>query len=280
MANAYEARLRRVITYIYDHPNGDLSLDTLAEVAAMSRFHWHRVFRAMTGETCAQAVKRIRMHRASVALVQTERPIAQIADEVGYPQLASFSRAFSDIYRVSPGAFRRIGRAPAPLAPFTAQTGPDMYQIETRDLPARRLAALPHKGAYPEIGRTFQEVYAVIAARGLFPSIGHGVGIYYRDVETTPVAELESHAGVTLLGDAEVPEGLEPVTIPAARAAVLTLEGPYTGLQAAWTHLYRSWLPNSGEEVANVAPYEVYLNDPTDTAPEDLRTEIVVPLAS
>lgn len=238
MANTYEARLRRVIRYIYDHPNGDLSLDTLAEVAAMSRFHWHRVFRGMTGETCAQAVKRIRMRRASVALVQTEHPIAQIAREVGYTQLGSFSRAFSDIYRVSPGAFRRIGRDPAPLEDFTPQKGTDMYDIETRDLPARRLGALPHKGAYPEIGRTFQQVYAVIAARSLFPKVGPGVGIYYCDISSTPVEELKSHAGITLLGDTEVPEGLEPVDIAAGRAAVLTLKGPYTGLQAAWTHLY------------------------------------------
>ena len=58
MPTTYEDRLRRVIDYIYDHAGEDLSLDTLADVAAMSRFHWHRVFRAMTGETCAKAVRR------------------------------------------------------------------------------------------------------------------------------------------------------------------------------------------------------------------------------
>ena len=48
--NSYEKRLLRVISYIHDNPAGDLSLDTLADVAAMSRFHWHRVFSAMMGE--------------------------------------------------------------------------------------------------------------------------------------------------------------------------------------------------------------------------------------
>ncbi|MFT5345881.1 MAG: AraC family transcriptional regulator, partial [Dinoroseobacter sp.] len=55
MSAAYETRLRRVLAYIHDNPAGDLSLDTLADVAAMSRFHWHRVFHGMTGETCAAA---------------------------------------------------------------------------------------------------------------------------------------------------------------------------------------------------------------------------------
>nr|MCU0854535.1 AraC family transcriptional regulator [Paracoccaceae bacterium] len=49
----YEDRLLRVLDHIAENPAGDLSLDALADVAAMSRFHWHRVFHAMTGETAA-----------------------------------------------------------------------------------------------------------------------------------------------------------------------------------------------------------------------------------
>ena len=72
MTNANERRLLRVLDHIHDNPAGDLSLDALSDVAAMSRFHWHRVFRAMTGETLAQAVRRIRMQRASYLLAMTE----------------------------------------------------------------------------------------------------------------------------------------------------------------------------------------------------------------
>src|SRR5262245_16154905 len=75
----YEARLLRVLAYIHDNLDGDLSLDRLADVACMSRFHWHRVFRAMTGETLADAVRRIRLSRAANALVSEERPIEEIA---------------------------------------------------------------------------------------------------------------------------------------------------------------------------------------------------------
>ena len=52
--NVTENRMIRVLDHIHDNPAGDLSLDALADVAAMSRFHWHRVFRAITGETAAQ----------------------------------------------------------------------------------------------------------------------------------------------------------------------------------------------------------------------------------
>ena len=77
---SYEARLLRVLAYIYDNLDGDLSLDTLAEIACMSRFHWHRVFRAMTGETLADAIRRIRMAKAANALVlENDAPVADVA---------------------------------------------------------------------------------------------------------------------------------------------------------------------------------------------------------
>ena len=91
----YEERLLRVLAHIHDHLDGDLSLDALADVACMSRFHWHRVFRAMTGETLADVVRRIRLSRAANALVREDRPIEEIAARYGYSGPAGFSRAFA-----------------------------------------------------------------------------------------------------------------------------------------------------------------------------------------
>ena len=115
MPGRYENRLMRVPAYIHDNPGGDLSLGRLAGEAAMSRFHWHRVFRAMTGETCARAVRRIGLHRAAHLLVQGNAPVAEVAAQCGYPNPASFARAFAAAHGVRPGAFREAGRLLASL---------------------------------------------------------------------------------------------------------------------------------------------------------------------
>ncbi len=112
----------------------------------MSRFHWHRVFRALTGETCAQAVLRIRLHRAAGWLVQGDMPIAQAAARAGYPNLNRFSRAFSNAYGSSPAAFRRQGQIRLPNPTLRTGSYP-MHDVIIRTDPARRLAGLPHKGA-------------------------------------------------------------------------------------------------------------------------------------
>ncbi|MEM8577997.1 MAG: AraC family transcriptional regulator [Pseudomonadota bacterium] len=277
--NRYQKRILRVIDYIHDNPAGDLSLDTLAEVAAMSRFHWHRLYRAMTGETCAQAVRRLRMHRAAALLVQSELPVAEVGKRVGYPDLASFTRTFSALYSAPPATFRKAGRVP--LSPTNFLRGdPTMHIVDIRDARPRRLAALPHTGPYPEIARAFQSVYAVIGSHGLFPHIREGVAIYHDDVTAVPEAERRSHAGVTMAHGVEVPEGLEAYNLPGGRLAVLTYKGPYTGLPAVYDFLYGTWLPASNEEPSAHPSYEVYLNDPTDTAPDNLVTEVCVPLQS
>ena len=57
MTASYEARINRVTAYIYDHLDEPLDLERLADVAAMSPWHWHRVYFAMRGETAAAAVR-------------------------------------------------------------------------------------------------------------------------------------------------------------------------------------------------------------------------------
>lgn len=277
MATDYERRMMRVIDFIHDNPAGDLSLDRLAEVAALSRFHFHRVFHALTGETVVQTVRRMRMHRAAVALVQGKEPLDRLARAVGYPNRSSFSRAFALSYGIAPSAYRQRGE----LRPFSLIHPPEMslmYDVILRDDPARRLAAMPHTGPYTEIGRAFEKLGAVVGGRGLFARAGHMVGVYYDDPSATPAAALRSHAGFEMPADVAIEPPLEVVTLPAGPHAVLRFRGPYSGLPAAYDQLFGLWLPGSGRAPADSPVFEVYLNSPMDTAPEDLLTEICLPL--
>lgn len=278
MANDYERRMIRVLDYIHDHPVEDLSLDALAEVAALSRFHFHRVFNAMTGETAAQTVRRMRLYRAAVALVTSRTAIARIATDIGYPNLASFNRAFVDTYGLGPAAFRKR-RTLRPLPPHFHTGDPLMYPVEIRDEPARTVAAIPHKGPYAEINRAFEKLGATLGARGLFAKAGKMIGVYYDDPTATPAVELNSHAGVEYADPTLLAAPFEIVHLPGGTHAVLRYQGPYSGLPAAYDQLYRNWLPHSGRTPADSPVFEIYLNTPMDTAQEDLVTEICVPLA-
>lgn len=277
MAHDYEKRLMRVWDYIHDHPQGDLSLDALAAVAALSRFHFHRVFHAMTGQTVAGAVRRMRLYRASVGLVQGDTALTKLADAAGYGSLNAFSRAFTEAFGLTPAVFRARGELRLPTPTFRTGETP-MNPVEIRNEPARRLGALPHKGPYSEISRAYDKLGAVLGARGLWPQARAMVAAYYDDPSATAPAALRSHAGVVFGADVVLEPPLEVVTLPSGPHAVLRYQGPYAGLPAAYDQLYAQWLPASGRQPADSPVFEIYLNTPMDTAPENLLTEICVPL--
>jgi AraC family transcriptional regulator len=153
-----------------------------------------------------------------------------------------------------------------------------MSEFLIRDEPAFEVAALPHHGAYNEIGAAFGRQWELVMQHGLADRMGAGVGCYYDDPSVVPEAELRSHAGCEVVPGTPLPECFDRIVFPAGRVAVLTYKGPYSGIPAAWRELYGQWLPDTGEEVADRVPYERYLNAMHNTAPEDLLTEIVVPL--
>jgi AraC family transcriptional regulator len=274
-----EARLLRLLAYIHDNLDGDLSLDTLAEVACMSRFHWHRVFRAVTGETLADAIRRIRLLKAANALVLEDRPLAEIAKRCGYPNLASFSRAFSAAHGMSPGAFRRRGvqlsndlrRHPGDCA---------MHPVTIETLPAGRAAGILNIGPYADLGRAFQHLGGLIATRNLAPHIRGMIAIYYDGPGSKPEAEMRAHAAIVVADDfpANI-DGLDYFDLAGGKYAVMAHKGAPATLPAAYEWLYGQWLPKSGEEPRDAPPIEVYLSDPRTTPTDEMRTDIRLPLA-
>jgi AraC-like DNA-binding protein len=86
----YEARLRRVSAYIHEHLDEALDMEKLADIACMSSYHWHRIYRAIYGETLAATVKRLRLHRAASEIVRT---ILRSAISPGDPAIPISSRS-------------------------------------------------------------------------------------------------------------------------------------------------------------------------------------------
>jgi len=277
MPDGYENRMLRVLDYIHANPAGDLSLDALADVAAMSRFHWHRVFHAMTGETCAQAVRRIRLYRAAEWLTGTDLPAAEIARRVGYPSVQSFGRAFRAGFGLPPVRFREIG---APYAPqlLKREIPLQTYDVVIETAPDRLLAALAHRGPYPTLGATFEKLSAIATARGLWPQVTDRVGVFLDDPAVVSARDLRSFAGLALRDQAALPDDLEPVEIPGGPVARLRHHGPFSGLHAAYGYFFGVWLPQSGREPADQPVHEIYVKTPPEATPEDLVTDICLRL--
>ena len=106
----YEKRVNRVIDHIREHLAEELSLATLARVAAFSPFHFHRVFTAITGETLFGFIHRQRIEKAAGALgSHPDRSVLEVALDHGFSSPATFARAFKARFGMSATEWRQGG---------------------------------------------------------------------------------------------------------------------------------------------------------------------------
>ncbi len=101
-------KVRASLEYIEKNLDDKINLDKLAQKSYLSKYHYHRLFHKMTGESVARYITRRRMEKAAEELAQTEQPIIDIALKYQYASQESFSRAFMRIYDMPPGKYRRV----------------------------------------------------------------------------------------------------------------------------------------------------------------------------
>jgi AraC family transcriptional regulator len=273
----YEDRLNRVTAYIYDHLDSDLDYQTLADVAAMSPYHWHRIYHAMRGETAIATARRLRLQRASVELAQTDAPIEAIGSRAGYGGAPAFTRAFAEAFGIPPAKYRQSG-SHADFKPGQLSSPRATFAIEIRKLLPLPLLSLPHPGSYMQIGRTFEALLGHAAAQGLLPSQVRMIAIFEDDPLSTPEEDLRSRAAFVAHENERGRPPLELIESWGGDVAVLPHIGPYADMRAAYLWLFGTWLPQSGREAANAPVMEEYLNNPRDTPPSQLLTELCLPL--
>jgi AraC family transcriptional regulator len=100
-------RLQRVLDYIETNLEGDLTLDQMASIACLSRFHFARAFKEAIGQSPHRHVSAKRLNRAKAVLMQGDRSLVDIALSLGFSSQANFTRAFRQATGQTPGQFRQ-----------------------------------------------------------------------------------------------------------------------------------------------------------------------------
>ncbi|MDL2405685.1 AraC family transcriptional regulator [Rhizobium calliandrae] len=273
----YETRLRRVSAYIHEHLDDELDMEKLAEIACMSSYHWHRIYRAIYGETAAATVKRLRLHRAAGDLVNTRLSVGDIAKRSGCPNLQSFNRIFKSVYGMPPARYRNEGSHRI-FTPSTQGRITLMFDVTLRTISSISLVGVAHRGPYMQIGQAFETLFGTIYARGLAWPQMRMIGVYLDDPDLVAADRLRSYACVNAGDEIAAAPPLERRTIDGGEYAVLRHKGPYADMHKAYQWLYAEWLPASGRQLRDAVMFEEYLNNPRDVPPTELLTEIHMPL--
>ncbi len=275
-----------LIAHIHQHLDEPLQLEELARIACFSPFHLHRIFTAFMGIPMAEYVRRLRLARAARQLVEEGCSITQTALQAGYDSPASFSKAFRQAFHCSPQEARtkRItGLTFQEEKPLMTRRIEMDHEIRTN--PDWKIVTATARGFEDgtfnkAAGRSFKNLCTYMDMHNLWKYERGCLGICPDEPMTTPPEEsryigafiVDDAADVSDEGDVKVDR------IAGGRFAVFHYVGPFEGLTAAWSSIYRDWYPSSGEKLRECEPFEVYLDDSAKTKPEDMRTDIYIPI--
>lgn len=105
-ARGDERRISTALRHIEDNADRTIDLDELAALAHMSKYHFLRVFRRVTGATPYKYLIDVRMRRAAVKLATTREAVAAIAFDAGFGDLSTFNNRFRAVFGQTPTQFR------------------------------------------------------------------------------------------------------------------------------------------------------------------------------
>ena len=281
----YDQRINLVVDYIRQNLQGDLSLDALAGVAAFSPYHFHRIFKAITGETVNQCVLRLRLERA-VALMKTspQMQIQQAAFESGFVSVSTFSRVFRKQYGISARQWDRKtvlknSKNGQVLAGFPRYTEFDaQFEVKIRELPQQHMAFIRVTNAYEtgDLPRAYERLCQWFNKRGGKQTTLYGMS--QDDPAVTPLALCRYDICMTVPEDWQGEGEISVRVFPACHIAYIHTAGDIYLINRAWQYLYSTWLPRSRFLPDNLPAMEIYYKQPAELGWKLYDIDCAVPI--
>lgn len=302
---SYAERVNRAIDYVVSHLDQPIRLQDLADAAAISPFHFHRIFQVLVGETPADFVKRLRLEKALVLMAHRRdrrgRPssLSSIALDCGFSSSSDFSRCFKQRFGTSPSAFNlkawreahgeelqslvdshthrsnssTVGRLPP-------RCNPDDFRVRLRDLPTRHVAYIRVDNPYHGDGvlRANERLIEWAERRGIADN--QWLGYQWDNPEITSLSDCRYYVAV------ETDPSLRPApkgevgrfTFPPMIVAQVEIRGGIDLELRALQWLYGVWLPRSGYVPDDHPGFEAWIGRPFAHGVEHFEINIQLPV--
>jgi len=277
--NEYAKRIIKVLNYIQTNLDEKHDLVLLSSIAFFSPFHFHRIFKAFTGESIKKYIRRLKIERAANSLKYSDRLISIISLKAGYENTESFSRVFKKHFNKSPMEYRKESQKDLKESINNLSKSKVITDISIKtiyDIPDRNLICMRHTGDYNEAGKVWNKLIGWVYKNNY--KIKTNIGISYDNPQITEGDKIRYDACVELTVDAEPGDKMFKRTLIGGRFVVATINGPYESLNDAYNFVYAQWLSKNRFELRNEPGYEVYINMTPDDLPKNYITEIYFPV--
>ncbi|MCT4637882.1 MAG: AraC family transcriptional regulator [Bacteroidales bacterium] len=275
----YQAKINRVYDFLHQHRFQSYSLNQLSQIANISPFHFHRIFKALSGETIGEYIIRLKLEAACKLLKHTKNNISQIAYDVGFETPAGLSKAFKKRYNISPTKFRISNSIYETLPPINKEYL-DIHEPVILDLKEQIVAYSRYIGSYQNIdyADSFNKLEEFFTENNLWCDNCYQIGICYDDPDIT--AEQLCRYDICMSTDKTFApnNSIGKMIIPAGKFAVFTHCGSLSDIEKTYNTIYGKWLLNSPYEVRDSLTYDKFIDNIPDVTNRHIKTEIYIPI--
>lgn len=260
------SRINDVLFYIHQDISRDLVVSELADIAAYSEQHFHRLFKQVVGESIHQYIRRTRMeYAANLLMFDAQSTVVQIGNKCGFNSASSFSRAFKDTFNMYPGQWRKHDYHGADKPYLKDQEIARGYQrVAQRGIPEpeivevaeREAAYIRHQGYNRSIKQAWQTLKAWAESEGR--SFHTQFGLHHSNPALVELEQCRYVACIEIDKPITYRGVVNQLTIPAGLHAVFPLQGKYGELLPQISHVLEQWLPQSGLKLGSTPAYVHY----------------------
>lgn len=276
----YKKRIIKIIQYIEDHLDTELSLEKVAGIGAYSPFHFHRVFKLITGETLQNYIIRKKIEKSALRLaLRKEVHIKEIYMEFGFANHSVFNKTFKKHYGKSPSEFRRSapenfhkilqieskdGQVETVFRQYLCNVENLLnwrtmnLKIKVKELEEMHLASVMSLGI-----KNVESSYNILINWGkkkqLFPRDHMKmISVYHDSFKVTSPDKVRIHASMLLEDKLKEQDGeVFPETIENGRFIVGSGEVTLNDFEQCWVSLFL-WMNENHYTLRKAFPFEIY----------------------
>ncbi|TCR62756.1 AraC family transcriptional regulator [Bosea sp. BK604] len=246
--------IKKAVWCIESRFASDISLDEIAAVSGVSRFHLSRAFGVATGHSIMRYVRARRLSEAARQLADGAPDILSVALDWGYGSHEAFTRAFREQFGITPEQLRAVRDLsslqlvePLPMHSETTITLPEPRFVKGKPI---LVAGFGGRFSY-ENTQGIPSLWQRIA-----PHFGHipdqvGYIAYGVSYNCDDHGNFDYIAGAEVSEFTDLPAEFERTRVPEQNYAVFEHRGHVTGIKQTYEAIFRDWLPKSGRKPAD-----------------------------
>jgi len=281
------SRINDVLYFIHQDISNELLAKDLAAIAAYSEQHFHRLFKAVVGESVHHYIRRTRMEFAANQLMfDAKSSVLEISTKSGFLSVSSFSRAFKATFSMSPGEWRSRDRQQQDK-PFLADKeiaacyqrlkGTTIPKYELVELPEQHVAYVRHQGYDRSIANAWQTLKAWAKIQGR--DFSQQFGLHHSNPAWVELKKCRYVACLAIDYPIQRRGRVNSMVIPAGLHAVFKLQGKYGELLPQLSNILEHWLPTSGYKMLSTPAYVHYRKNQFLAKDEKFELDFCLPIS-